>query len=214
VAERFLERLSDGTYRLGTRVLELYGLYHRGSSVTAEFAVICDELSPEATVVLAVLNGTDVVYVACRPGSDELSLHYRIGLRLPASSTASGKAILSTLETHRLRALYGGKALPRPTERSPRTIADLIADLAIARRRGYAIDDEETRPGFLGVGAPVFAPLQVEAIAAVSYSVVKRVGTLDSSALGEQANRFACRLSERLGDARRPSISSATAIAP
>jgi DNA-binding IclR family transcriptional regulator len=202
VAERYLERLADGTYRLGTRVLELYGLYNRRNSITAEFARVCDELSPAGTVVLAILDGTEVLYVGSRPGSEEVAVHFRIGMRLPATCAASGKAILSTLSETRLRELYGDAPLPRPTERALRTIDELLADFDAARARGYTIDDEETRPGFLGVGAPVFSPAQSAAIAAVGCSVIKTTSNDDAAMLGDQVARIAVKLSERFGDAR------------
>ncbi|WP_344745507.1 IclR family transcriptional regulator C-terminal domain-containing protein [Streptosporangium vulgare] len=36
------------------------------------------------------------------------------------------------------------------------TPEDLLADLALVRSRGYALDNEENLPGILCVGAPVF----------------------------------------------------------
>jgi DNA-binding IclR family transcriptional regulator len=111
------------------------------------------------------------VYVACRNGSHGLSLNYRIGMRLPATCTASGKALLATMSDAEVRESFGS-ALPSLTEHSIISMPELLADLAEARERGYAEDREETRAGMCCIGAPVFHASGRHAIAAVAISLV------------------------------------------
>lgn len=200
-----LARRSDGCYQLGPRLVDLGSAYLAKADVTAEFVAAFDALPPmtgDETVVLAVLDGADVVYVAARNGSHGLSLNYRIGMRLPATCTASGKALLSTLDDDAVRAKFP-ETLPTLTDRSVRERSALIHELAIARERGYAEDREETRAGMCCIGAAVFGAASRQAIAAVAISLVRV--EFDSPKRAETVARvreIADYLSARLGAAR------------
>lgn len=200
VQERLLVRSPEGRFRLGVRVLELYRAYDAASDLSAAFAEVCDELLPrhEETLVLSVLDGREVVYVACRNGTQPIAVNYRIGLRLPAHCTATGKAILSALPEERVRQLFGSGALPRPTRHSVGSLEELLRELEATRRRGYSVDDEETVEGMCCVGAAVRGRGDVRA--GVAFSTVKaRVTPARLEELARQVTSLAQRLSERLG---------------
>ena len=171
-----VHRAGSGAYHLGTHLVDLAHAYLANLDLTREFASIWDSLAmlPGEGVVLAVQNGRDVVYVACRNGNLPLGVTYRIGMRLPANCSATGKALLSTLPDEQIRALFRGAPLRRLTPRSHKTLKALLADLAEARARGYAIDDEEVQEGMCCIGAPVFDSSGSHAIAAVAVSTLKR----------------------------------------
>ena len=196
-----LARRPDGAYQLGVRLVDLAHAYLAKADVTSEFVASFESLPPmpEETVVLAVLDGRDVVYVACRNGSHGLSLNYRIGMRLPATCTASGKALLATMSDADVCERFGS-ALPSLTEHSIVAMAELLAELAEVRERGYAEDREETRAGMCCIGAPVFDASRREAIAAVAISLVSV--EFDSPKRSETVARvrgLALYLSTRLG---------------
>ncbi len=198
--ERLLERIDGGGFRLGVRVLDLYRAYDAATHLATEFHRVCETLVPrhEETLVLSVLDGREVVYVACRSGTQPIAVNYRIGLRLPAHTTATGKAILSTLPEEEVRALFGSGPLPRPTRHSLGSVEALIRELAAIRARGYSIDDEETVEGMCCVGAAVRGPDEVRA--GIAFSMVKaRTSTARLRRLGREIQRLAAWLSERLG---------------
>ncbi len=200
VQERLLARSPEGRFRLGVRVLELYRAYDAASDLSAAFAEVCDEVLPghEETLVLSVLDGREVVYVACRNGTQPIAVNYRIGLRLPAHCTATGKAILSALPEERVRQLFGSGELPRPTGRSVGSVEELLRELEATRRRGYSVDDEETVEGMCCVGAAVRGRGDVRA--GVAFSTVKaRVTPARLEELARQVTRLAQQLSQRLG---------------
>jgi DNA-binding IclR family transcriptional regulator len=200
VQERLLVRSADGRFRLGVRVLELYRAYDAASDLSAAFAEVCEELLPrhEETLVLSVLDGREVVYVACRNGTQPIAVNYRIGLRLPAHCTATGKAILSALPEEQVRQLFACGELARPTRRSVGSVEELVEELARTRERGYSVDDEETVDGMCCVGAPVYTRSGV--YAGVAFSTVKaRLTPNRLEELARQVTRLARRLSERLG---------------
>ena len=197
-----LIRFEDGSYHLGTHLVDLAHAYLSRTDLTQEFGRAWDSLRtmPEESGVLAVLDGTDVVYVACRNGSQPFALAYRIGMRLPAHCTASGKALLGTMSEERLRQLYRGKKLERLTRHSRTTLKDLLGDLEAARTRGYAVDDEETREGMCCYGAPVFDATGRQAVAAVALSLMKTAGAARVGELAvETIHELAELMSHRLG---------------
>jgi IclR family transcriptional regulator, acetate operon repressor len=87
-----------------------------------------------------------------------------VGLKVPLHCSALGKVLLA----------FGAAELPagRLRPRTPRTIttrAALNSELALVRRRGFAVTDAELEPGLVAVAAPVFADGQVP-VAAISVS--------------------------------------------
>lgn len=197
-----LMRQDNGSYRLGTRLVELAQAYLSNVDLTGEFSRTWDELGllPGEGAVLAVLDGRDVVYVACRNSDRPLGVTYHIGMRLPAHCTATGKALLSTLADDALRDLYRGARLQRLTAYSHGSVKGLIEDLQKIRLRGYAIDDEELREGMRCYGAPVFDSTHSHAAAAVAVSTLKHPdgGEQNEPAI-HAVLQFARVLSTRLG---------------
>jgi DNA-binding IclR family transcriptional regulator len=127
---------------------------------------------PEQTVVLSVLNDTEVVYIGRRPGSRAVGANYELGMRLPANCTASGKALLSTLEPDRVRDLlseFEPDGLPILTKRSINALSALVQELIARAEHDYALDDEETAVGMICVGAPIRGATG-KAVAAVAVS--------------------------------------------
>lgn len=209
LCETGLARRTDrGAYELGSRILDFAHAYLRTTDITKEFVHAWDEMRElrDEGVVLAVLDGTDAVYVACRNGSRPLGVNYRIGMRLPACCTATGKALLSTLEEPQLKQLYRGVTLPALTPRSHVRLKSLLDDLAGVRLRGYAVDDEETREGMYCVGAPVFDAGGGHAIAAVAVSILKAQGADHLRRMTEAVTHLAAMLSKRMGGSSRRGV--------
>lgn len=200
-----LEKQADGTYRLGLRLVDLASARLRSSDLPSEFYAAWDSLDVfrQEAAVLSVRDGVDAIYVACRNSSLPLGITFRIGMRLPASCTATGKAMLSSLPDAEVRALYEGRRLERPTQHSVASVRALLQQLAEVRKRGYSVDDGETREHMCSFGAPVFDDTSECAIAGVAISFLKADITREKAT---QAARviveFAARLSRMLG-ARR-----------
>lgn len=195
-------RHADGRFGLGVHLVNLSHAYLAGVDLTQEFNNVWDSMHvlPKEGIVLAVLDGTDAVYVACRNSETPLGVSYRIGMRLPASCTATGKVLLSTLPESRVRELYRGGKLPRLTPHSRGSLKVLFEDLAQTRERGYAIDDQETREGMICLGAPVFDATGSHAVAAVAVSMLKYPEDADKLRLAADTVKEIGRdLSKRLG---------------
>jgi DNA-binding IclR family transcriptional regulator len=105
------------------------------------------------TVHLMVLQGNGARFVDGVEGAQTLRVGSRIGMLLPAHTTSGGKALLAELPEEELRALY-----PRGVSTGASAVGDLAAlrrELNGVRRRGYALNSEESEPGVRAVGACV-----------------------------------------------------------
>src|SRR6185437_8357787 len=87
------------------------------SDLTQEFMRIADTIDPELVskeaINLSILTGAEVMYIACRRGTDPLGVSFRPGVRLPAPFTATGKAMMSTMQPEAVESIMGN-AWPAP----------------------------------------------------------------------------------------------------
>src|SRR6187397_1069951 len=141
LADAGLVRRVGTGFALGRRLAELGGAYLTSVDLVQEFYEACTELptGSEETVQLAILDGIEMTYLARHDGKQPVRLTSQIGRRLPASVTATDEADV--------RRRYEGADLPVFTRRSLATVDALVAELAVVRSRGYAMDDEETVEG-------------------------------------------------------------------
>ncbi len=135
-------------YRIGARALTVGAAFLVSDDMVTRSAHILDQLSGELgeTIHLGVLDHTDVIYLAKRDARHSLRLVSGVGVRLPAYATALGKVLLAELPDGAL-----GERLRAPRiGLTQRTLVDediLRADLDETRKRGFAIDDQESTEG-------------------------------------------------------------------
>lgn len=199
---RLIARLESGQMTLGPHVMSWANAFLARSDIAQEFFAAWEEVRvlPQETITLSVLDGTSVVYLACRNGSQPLGVTFRIGMRLPAPFTATGKAMLCTQSDEEVRAVFSGhwpKSLTPAGTPNLKTFLDEIAEI---RTRGYSIDDGETRDGMHCFGAAVFGSSGKHAVAAVAVSLLSHDVNLETQEeAGHAIRRLADNLSERLG---------------
>ena len=202
VALELARRNDDAGFSIGPRALRWADAYAASSDVLRAFETHAARTAPLATetLMLATLEGADVVYLACRPGTRPLAVNYRVGGRFPAAFTSSGKALLASLDDDAVRARLGPGPLARMTRHSVTTTTALLRQLATVRRLGYSIDDEETAEGMQCFGAPVFDARSTEARAAVAVSVIKAgLGARRRAEILEAIGQLARDISAELG---------------
>lgn len=176
-----LRRVGTG-FALGRRLAELGGAYLTAVDMVQEFYDACRMLptGSEETVQLAVLDGLEMTYLARHDGQQPVRLSSQIGRRLPATSTATGKAALASLEPRELeRRLAGVTVLPAATPKAHRNVVTLLADLETVRSRGYSFDDEETIEGVVCFGIAVAGRQPGEGPHAASITLLKARATDD-----------------------------------
>jgi DNA-binding IclR family transcriptional regulator len=170
----FLETsASDGRYRLGPRVAVLGSQYlnnlslsRDGGEVVREVARECDE-----TTHLAVLRGTEVLYVAKEEGGGQMRMVSSVGRMIPAHATGVGKVLLAALPPEDLDRLYPpGVMLAAMTAKTVTDRAEFGRNLQAIRARGFALDEGESTIGIMCIAAPVL-DVHAQVIAAISVSV-------------------------------------------
>ncbi|TCJ96647.1 IclR family transcriptional regulator [Nocardia alba] len=175
-------------YRLGSRLHRL-----GQAAYTQENERVRDLLLPyltdlyestHHTVHLAVIQGTEVVYLAKLYGHRSVAAPSRIGGRLPAHATGVGKAMLAYEVGSATRA-----ATPPLAALTPWTITDaahLQRELTEIRRSGIAHDRQESRIGVTCLAAPI---LDRRGRPLAALSVAAPAGHLNVSALEPRLRR-------------------------
>jgi DNA-binding IclR family transcriptional regulator len=190
-----LSRGREGRYLLGRHIVELARGLVGGRRLIEVFAEACNAV-PEGrdeTVTLSILDGSDIVIIAVRHGRAALPVTARIGLRLPAWATASGRCFLSVLDGDEVAGiLLAGSTTSAGVAGSLPSASRLTAELAVQRREGYFVDDESTATGMTSFGAPVQGGAGRAVVAAVVIATRTDALTAERSrALGAAARAIA-----------------------
>jgi len=148
---------SDHQYSLSLRYVEL-GEYmksplRRNDIILTEIDGLADITNEGAQ--FATIEQGDLIYLYKTRGKSDMETIPSIGSREQLHSTSLGKAILSCLKRERVLDLVGTTPLPRKTEHTVVDIDTLVDELRKTRERGYAIDDEENKPGLRSIAAPI-----------------------------------------------------------
>lgn len=182
-----VERSGDG-FRLGDRLFEL-GQRVPTRRVLRDVAMpFMEELLQASghTVHFGVPDGTDVVYlerISLRRGE---AVPSEVAGRMPMHCTATGKCMLAFGPAENVETLLASGLQPL-TGYSIVDARVLRAELQRTRQRGFAIEREETKVGFMSVAGPVFErPGRLVGAVALTGSVRRldpsRVGLMVSSA--------------------------------
>jgi DNA-binding IclR family transcriptional regulator len=107
------------------------------------------------TCHIGVLEGDEAVTVVLVNGSYTVRMHSFVGKRNAAHTTAMGKALLAGLSDRTIDMLFPKKKLPQHTSHTVGTLAELKEQLAVVRKHGFALDNEELEPGLRCVAAPI-----------------------------------------------------------
>ena len=197
-----LARHGASAFALGGHVMVWANAFAAKSDMIASFLRLWEE-TPELqqhTVTLSTMDGPDVTYVASKEGKSPLGITFRMGMRLPAAFTATGKAMLSTLPPPEVEMLYAG-GMPEPlTRMSVRHAEDLAREIAQARQRGYSIDNGQVREGLYCFGAPILGFASRRAIGGIAISVLEGEVTAETERIvGGLARSSGEKLSKALG---------------
>jgi IclR family pca regulon transcriptional regulator len=161
VALGYLEQAASRKYRLGLRVSDLgmSALNSTGLREPARAHLASLRRKTSYTASLAVLDGTEIVYVerarSFRRGQHEIEPNLRPGSRLPAYCTSMGKVLLANLPETELQELIAATTL---TRHGPNTIATkkaLRAELALVLDEGIAVENEELAAGLISLACPI-----------------------------------------------------------
>lgn len=160
VATYFLESAAEARYRLGACFVEFDRLVRVTDPIyRVGNALLCD-IGAQARVpcvaVLARLYDDRVMCVADWRSAEDVYTSYERGLPRPLTRGATSKVILAQLPSRRLAKLLENT----PPEAAPLTksAVKFRKELAVIRKRGYAITRGEVDKKVVGIAAPVSVP--------------------------------------------------------
>lgn len=145
-------------YQPGMALIRLGDVATRSMPLGGVVQPILLDLSRETgmTTRAALATNGYPVFIARIDSPGTVRFHTPLGVpELPHTSSA-GKAILATMSAADVARVAAECGLPRRTRKTIATLEELQADLAITRRRGYAIDDEEDVEGVFCIAAAFF----------------------------------------------------------
>jgi IclR family acetate operon transcriptional repressor len=171
VARGYVRQEASRRYALGPRLIRLGETASRmlGTWARPHLASLTDALGETAN--LALLDGDEAVYVAQVPSRHPMRMFTEVGRRVPLHSTGVGKALLAQKSDEAVTAILRRTGMPARTAQTLTDPAALLAELALIRERGYAVDDGEQEIGVRCIativpGAPAPTAISVSGPAA------------------------------------------------
>lgn len=117
-----------------------------------------------------VLKEDQALFLACVESPHIIRAVSRVGHRLPAHITSAGKCLLAALAPEEVDRMFSGeRSWATGTDLAIHDRDHLLAELAQISNRGWALNNEESEPGVIGVSAVVRGG-QGEVLGAVTVS--------------------------------------------
>lgn len=200
---QWIEKRADG-YIVGLGLFELGSAYVRHDSLQAAFRreSAAFVAAHNEVVQLAVLDGTEVVYIAREDAPRPVRLVSDLGSRLPAHACALGKALLASLDDAAVTALLPAR-LAALTAHTVTRRADLLRELAAVRTRGLAAEREESVAGLACFAAFVGVTPLGKRVAVSSSVPLGRLDALREKRIVVGIAGMASRIGRSLRDASR-----------
>jgi DNA-binding IclR family transcriptional regulator len=198
----YLRRQRDsGKYRLGLKVLSL-GRGALSSVDVREVALPLMRQLVEHTHItshLAILDGTQAVYVERVEAPGFIKMDTWVGRRMEVYSTSVGKSLAAHLPLEQVQAILRERALKRRTPFTITSPARFLRELEQVREVGYSVDNEENSVGVRCVAAPIFnAAGEVEAAINIT-GTAQQVNREALPRITELVKETARRISAQLG---------------
>jgi IclR family acetate operon transcriptional repressor len=185
----------SGRYSLGMRLFLLGEDALRGRDPRASALPHMRRLRDRfaETVNLAMRNGDELILIEVVESPRSLRLGANLGERDEWGGAALGRAILAQLDEGPARLLLEG-AMP-----SREDVERVLAQLPRVRKRGYAVDDGECKPGLRCVGAAVFDRTGAPRYALSVAGPTSRITAASVPAIGAELREAAAAISADLG---------------
>lgn len=187
-------------YRLGLGILELGETVLGSMNILDIAAPLLEKLSNQVgeTVMLGILDGSDVVYIYKHETSQSMRIVTAVGARNPAYCTSLGKAMLAHLSPEQLQRHLPRTLTPK-TKASIQNKTYLLEQLADIRINGFAYESGEAIEGLSCVGAPIFNNQGIISYAVSVAAPTQRFDSMKMSQVRVKLQAVALEISNALG---------------
>lgn len=190
-----------GLWRVGLRAFQVGVAYLERNGVIGaanpEMEALVAELNE--TINLAVLQDAEAVYVHQVEGRQLVRMFTHIGARASLHCTGVGKVLMAWRPEAEVRQKLGEGPFPALTPHTLTTLSAYLADLALVRQLGYALDNEERELGVRCIATPIHDQ-GGQVVASLSLSVpAARMPNERLSPLADCLKRAGSAVSQRLG---------------
>jgi IclR family pca regulon transcriptional regulator len=150
--------LHDRKFSLTPRVLELGQAYVSTLDFSAFARPYMEKLSEEVgeSSSIAVLDDTEVVFVARVNRHRLFTLALHVGSRLPAYVHSLGRVLLGGLDDAELARRLAATSYRKYTQRTIVDPAQLLKVIVADRKKGWSLVSGELEEGVAGVSAPIY----------------------------------------------------------
>jgi len=143
--------LTPRILRLGHAYLSSTGLPRMVQPFLEQISTATGESSSAA-----ILDDTEIVYVARAATRRIMSINLAVGSRLPAYCTSLGRALLAQMPDANVEDYLRRAELRALTPKTKTKRDAILAALAETRKKGYALVDEELELGLRSLSVPLF----------------------------------------------------------
>lgn len=154
---QYLRRDENKRYLLTPRILSVGFSYLNSSNLRTVSKPHIDDLSSELdkTINLAILSGTEILYLYRKEKAKYLKYDLYVGSKLPSYCTSIGKVLLAGLSDVELKERIDSISLEPITDKTINSKALLIKEVMRTRKRGYAVCDRELSMDLYSMAVPL-----------------------------------------------------------
>lgn len=147
---------ADNRFYLGSYLMYWAGKFEQQQDVIRLFHELINqhEILLAQTITLSTIDWDkgEVVFLACHDSPSPLGFTFRAGVRVPATFSATGKAMLSTMSMDSIRQMYHD-GLPTPLTRfGVDNYEKLAKELKQVNETRISLDDGQLREGMYCIG--------------------------------------------------------------
>lgn len=144
-------------YKIGPTMINLSAIIMNEHTVqkSARFGLEkLSRLTGEDTY-LGILDGNRLMYIDKVDGMESIRLNIRVGAKRYLHCTSIGKLLMAHLPHEDQRRIIEEEGLPALTAHTITDPERLFQELRNIREIGYAVNDEESMEGIMGIAAPL-----------------------------------------------------------
>lgn len=148
----------DGKFfSLTPRILRLGYAYLSATSLPRQLQYFLEQMSEASreSCSAAILDGTEIVYIARASFRRVMSIGLSVGSRLPAYCSSMGRVLLAALPQEQMLEVLRRSERKALTPKTRTAIKALSAEIARVREQGYAVIDEELELGLRSIAVPI-----------------------------------------------------------